>query len=79
MDKYTYKIADHYLPALVNGDHSGMTDAEDRELAQWIAEEFTGRGGNFIVSPTDEHDEFALDAVSGLYASVTVVDFIRMH
>ena len=27
-DHYEYKIASHYLPAMINGDYSGMTSEE---------------------------------------------------
>jgi hypothetical protein len=34
-DSYSYTVADHYLSALINGDDSGMTDAEIAELKQF--------------------------------------------
>jgi hypothetical protein len=35
-DYYTYHISEHYLPALINGDYSGLTDQEEAELNTWI-------------------------------------------
>ena len=35
-DYYTYHISEHYLPALINGDYSGLTDQEEAELNAWI-------------------------------------------
>ncbi len=34
-DCYEYCIAEHYLSALINGDHSGMTDAESAQFTEW--------------------------------------------
>jgi len=35
-DHYTYHLAGHYLPALINGDYSGLSDQEEAELNAWI-------------------------------------------
>jgi hypothetical protein len=35
-DYYTYHLAGHYLPALINGDYSGLTDQEEKELTAFI-------------------------------------------
>lgn len=34
-DHYDYKIAEHCLSALINGDQSGMTDTESVEFDAW--------------------------------------------
>lgn len=34
-DSYDYRIAEHYLSALINGDMSGMDDAEIEEFDTW--------------------------------------------
>jgi hypothetical protein len=34
-DHYDYRIAEHYLSALINGDKSGMTDTESVEFNAW--------------------------------------------
>jgi len=35
-DYYTYHIGEHYLSALINGDYSGLTDQEEKELTAFI-------------------------------------------
>jgi hypothetical protein len=35
-EHYTYHLAGHYLPALINGDYSGLTDQEEKELTAFI-------------------------------------------
>jgi hypothetical protein len=34
-DHYDYRIAEHYLSALINGDQSGMTDTESVKFNAW--------------------------------------------
>lgn len=40
-DSYTYHIADHFLPALVNEDDSGLSNDESEELEAFVDEAFT--------------------------------------
>ena len=35
-DYYAYHLASHYLPALINGDYTGLTDWEEAELKAWV-------------------------------------------
>jgi hypothetical protein len=35
-DHYEYSICGHYLSALINGDFSGLDDAEEKELDDWV-------------------------------------------
>lgn len=35
-DSYTYTIGAHFLPALINGDETGLDDAESAQLAAFI-------------------------------------------
>jgi len=34
-DTFDYRIAEHYLSTLINGDQSGMTDDEIAEFDAW--------------------------------------------
>lgn len=39
---YEYTIAEHYAPALINGDHTGLEDNESRavdQFEQWVIKE----------------------------------------
>ena len=68
-DQYDYRIAAHYLPALINGDYTGMTDAEKQEFTDWL--ESTDRR---ITHWEDGEDVgFSRCAVSGLMADCVVV------
>lgn len=35
-DYYTFNIASHYASAIVNGDYSGLDDAEEKELNEFL-------------------------------------------
>lgn len=34
---FDFRIAEHYLPALINADESGMTDEESADLETWVS------------------------------------------
>lgn len=40
-DSCTYRIADHFLPYLINGDASGLSNDERKELDAFVDEAFT--------------------------------------
>ena len=54
-DYYSYNIAGHFASALINGDYSGLTDAEEKELIDFLASapaeiehwDIDGDGDNF--------------------------------
>lgn len=64
-DYYQYDICGHYLPAIINGDYSGLSDAEEAEVNHWLdtlpAE---AAYGHWDIS--DECPDFRRDDVSGL-------------
>ncbi len=69
-DHYEYRIAAHYLPALINGDYTGMTDAEEREFTDFL-ESIDRRVTHWDV--TDYGDNFARCEVTGLHADCATV------
>jgi len=65
-EQYEYTICGHYLPAIINGDHSGLTDSEEAELNTFL-DSIVGRlGGHWSVN--SEEPGFCTDEVSGLMA-----------
>lgn len=72
-DHYEFKIAGHYLPALINGDHTGLENDETRDLSQWESDAMqSARDSGFTVGHWS-HDDCGGDdwgrcAVSGLFA-----------
>lgn len=69
---HTADIAEQYLPALINGDYSGLEDHEAIALDRWAAE----FQGCCFVSET-EYSDFGRDEVSGLRANVVTVEIYR--
>jgi hypothetical protein len=78
MQTYTYKIAKHFVSALINDDESGLTDDEGAQLWEWeqsLPKHF------FIKTPlvrvfdvaTDEDTDFDQCEVSGLLADCTTL------
>lgn len=76
--EYTYTIARHYLPALINGDPSGLTDQESADLeqfeAQVIHDDADGAAGHWSYDDSDA-DNFKRCAVSGLDADCVTVTY----
>lgn len=35
-DKNQYEISEHFVGAIINGDYSGLEDAEERQLNDWL-------------------------------------------
>jgi hypothetical protein len=72
-DHYEFKISGHYLPALINGDYSGLEDEEIRELHDWMhGARVCAMDSGFTVGHWS-HDECGDDdwgrcEVSGLFA-----------
>ena len=63
-DHYTYHLASHYLPALINGDYTGLTDWEEAELNAWV--DSLPVSGNFDV--ISEESDFKKCDISELHA-----------
>lgn len=71
-------ILEDYLPALINGDHSGLEDQDEEYLSAWIREtkeriaEQEGKEIDrigLIFSPLAEEGSFSRDDISGLYGN----------
>lgn len=66
-----YRIAAHFLPAIINGDTTGLEDGEEKEL-----DEFLERvGAGVWACDSDELLEFVQDEVTGLWADCFEVNF----
>ena len=80
-------IANHYLPALINGDVSGLDDQEEQDLSAWeneirmrASQEFGIPLGMTAISYSAEECEayFGRDEISGLLAMVQEIE-IYIH
>ena len=73
MIEYTYKIADHWLSPIINGDYSGLEDQEEAQLNDFLASipkqiHHKSKMHAFF-HVVDEEGSFDVDEVSGLYAN----------
>lgn len=68
-DWYEYTIAGHYLPALVNGDDSGLEPSE-LEMLQTFIDNLPeqAKAGHWAYDNEDEGNDFTICDVCGLYA-----------
>jgi hypothetical protein len=76
-DSIEYHISDHFLGALINADHSGLTDAEQFQLGEFeyqvrcdapVGFEF----GNFS-HPSDYWDSHGVCAICGLESKIVPI------
>ena len=72
-DSFDYKVADHYLSALINADLSGMDDAEIARCQEWESQSYAdARSAGFTVGHWSDvegsGEDWGTCDVSGLLA-----------
>jgi len=72
-DYYEETIAEHFLPALINADYTGLSDPEAAELDAYMLT-FAALP-DLTISTADDEPSFALDAVTRLHANCYTVRF----
>jgi len=83
-DSYSYRIAEHYLSALVNGDESSMRAADSAEFNAWqeTAHE-TARAAGFTIGHWADVDGSGEDwgrcDISGTLAMRCTVNLMVQH
>ena len=81
---HTYSVGAWALPYLVNGDSSGLEDGEQEQIDEWLQSSTqTWRDADdnkWVFShesvQTESHDEFGVDAITGLRGSVYEVELL---
>jgi hypothetical protein len=78
MQTYTYKIAKHFVSALINDDESGLTDDEGAQLWEWEKNlpnhfDFKSPKHKVFDVATDDGTDFDRCEVSGLLADCTTL------
>jgi len=71
-EKFEYKIGEHWLSALINGDVSGLSDFDAKEFSKW-EDSLEHKGGVWEVEEGSSF--FGTDEISGLGASVFEVSY----
>lgn len=72
-DYYEETIAEHFLPALINDDYTGLSDPEAAELDAFLMT-FCALP-DLTISTADDEPSFAVDAVTRLHASCYTIRF----
>ena len=72
-DYYEETIAEHFLPALINDDYTGLSDPEAAELDAFLMT-FCALP-DLTISTADDEPGFAVDAVTRLHANCYTVRF----
>ncbi len=72
-DYYEMTLAGHWLPALINGDETGLTDDESADLDAFMRPYYALE--DMTIDIAEEETHFAVDAVTGLHADCCTVRF----
>jgi hypothetical protein len=72
-DTYTYTIGAHFLPALIDGDESGLSLEDCNALAGFDAN--LPGAGHWSVDDADSFD-FARCDVTGMHSAVVVCQYL---
>ena len=72
----TLKIAAHWMPALINDDYSGLSDADQSNLDCWF-DEYKYSGAIYTFNVSDDTD-LAIDTVTCLLADCYTVQVFEV-
>jgi len=74
-EEYTFTIGAHYLSALIDGDETGLSDAESEELASWLRHVIETNVGkaNYHWSPADTGNAIGHCEITGERGAVEEV------
>ena len=66
-ETYEYTLGDWWACALINGDETGLSDAESEQLDAWIASQtWAGKAYHFDGFSEEDSQGFCRDDVTGL-------------
>ena len=65
-EQYSYRLAGHWASPIVNGDATGLSDAEESELNTFLGT--LPKGCGHWDGWNEETSNFGIDEVSGKYA-----------
>lgn len=74
-DHIEARICTHYLPALINGDLSGLTDEEAADLEAFEKYVRDDRPVGYWDCDSDDEGDFGRDEVTGLMGTVCTVRY----
>lgn len=78
IDTIEYTVCQHFLPAIVNGDESGLEQEDCDALAAWLeAEDLDLQYGHFSTD-SDEEASFATCDITGLQGDTVTLTWVIM-
>lgn len=72
-----YTIGSHFLPALINGDITGLDDEDEELLAAFTFEAVGFRDGHWSV-PEDAEPEFAMCEITGFMSECQTIEYVTI-
>lgn len=72
-DYYELTIAEHWLPAIIDADYTGLSDDESTDLDAFMRPYFALE--DMTIDIVHDEPQFAVDAISGLHADCYTVRF----
>jgi hypothetical protein len=78
MDIIEYKVCQHFLPAIFNGDESGLSELDCGMLAAWLeSEDLDLQYGHFSCGDVEE-PSFATCDITGLKGDTVTITWVIM-
>ncbi|MGL4499992.1 MAG: hypothetical protein ACRCU2_13090 [Planktothrix sp.] len=76
IDWIEYQISESFLPALINGDYSGLDDSEEKALNNWI-DSLNHTKGHWDYEPSS--DDWKICKVTKKFSLVCTVRWVIME
>ena len=76
-DTLEFRMSGSWASAIINGDYSGLSDAESETPNSWINSNVPGGAGHWDGFSEDDALGFCRDDVTGLLADCYRVRFLR--
>lgn len=74
-DAYKYAVSEHLIPAIINGDYSGLDDNEDNLLSFFLDSDIFENGHWAI--PDSIESSFDRCDIIGLYSDCVILTFYK--
>jgi len=73
-EEYTFTLSSHWLPALINGDITGLQDGESEDLDAWL--KTIPENGHWSIPSEDDESSFMRDEISNLMSDAYKMSYM---
>lgn len=73
-----YTVCSHFLPAIINGDESGLEQEDCDALAAWLESEDLDLNYGHFSTESDEETSFKMCDITGLRGNTVTLTWVIM-